>query len=421
MRLARVGYFGLGILHMQSNVKISLQPGALEASVLKLINQVNAQGQLPALLEIYIDSAEIERSRFTPAIKTAMIDYLMDRGVQIDDTDKLRAGGYDEHFALAYDYAINVASGEDDPLDAARRKDGGRGFAQWDFSVDDFSDVEEQGIVSQNILASGALDYIFELGERLGVFKLVDALVLGWAAGSIDVVEGPAAARLYRYWKLRDERASEEERGMVYRRVLNKGQTDVLSRMVLNEPFSGLWHSLMSEVAEYIDKTERVDNGYGEASPVSRSRIYQATRELQYNLTEYCTGMAHVQARELYAQLQECFEILKDPEIMAYFGGNRRKSMWTVIERLSKEELGVAPNIAAHRALAVDGNAIFQWISNFDEPSVRQEDFVAFLQAAESYILNYSTAAGTDIADDGFDSEDSFEDDFEFDDFDDDF
>ena len=382
---------------MSSNIKISLSPGALEAAVLKLINSINEQDQLPALLELYIQRAEIDLTRFTPDVKAAMIDYLLDRGILIDNVDKLKAGDYDEHFALAYDYAINVARGQDDPLDAARRKDGGRGVGQWNFEVDDFSEVEEQGIVKENILAAGALDYIFEFGERLGVFKLVDALVLNWAAGSIDVVEGPAAARLYRYWKLREERASNEERGMVYRRVLNKGNTDVLSRMVLNEPFPQLWHNLMAEVAEYIDKTERVDQGIGETSPVSRSRIYQATRELQYNLTEYCTGMAHVQAREFYAQLQECFDILKDEEILAYFGGNRRKSLWTVIERLSKEEFGASPNIAAHRSLAVDGNKIFVWIANFNESSVRQEDFVAFLQAAESYILNFSNAFGDDM------------------------
>lgn len=382
---------------MPSNIKISLSPGALEAAVLKLINSVNEQGQLPALLEIYIERAEIDTTRFTPDVKAAMIDYLLDRGVQIDDVEKLKAGDYDEHFALAYDYALNVASGQDDPLDAARRKGGGRGVGQWNFEVDDFSEVEEQGIIKENILAAGALDYIFEFGERLGVFKLVDALVLNWAAGSIDVVEGPAAARLYRYWKLREERASNEERGMVYRRVINKGNTDVLSRMVVNEPFPQLWHNLMAEVAEYIDKTERVDQGIGETSPVSRSRIYQATRELQYNLTEYCTGMAHVQAREFYAQLQECFDILKDDEILAYFGGNRRKSLWTVIERLSKEEFGASPNIAAHRSLAVDGNKIFVWIANFNETSVRQEDFVSFLQAAESYILNFSNASGEDM------------------------
>lgn len=392
---------------MPSNIKISLSPGALEAAVLKLINSVNEQGQLPALLEIYIERAEIDTTRFTPDVKAAMIDYLLDRGVQIDDVEKLKAGDYDEHFALAYDYALNVASGQDDPLDAARRKGGGRGVGQWNFEVDDFSEVEEQGIIKENILAAGALDYIFEFGERLGVFKLVDALVLNWAAGSIDVVEGPAAARLYRYWKLREERASNEERGMVYRRVINKGNTDVLSRMVVNEPFPQLWHNLMAEVAEYIDKTERVDQGIGETSPVSRSRIYQATRELQYNLTEYCTGMAHVQAREFYAQLQECFDILKDDEILAYFGGNRRKSLWTVIERLSKEEFGASPNIAAHRSLAVDGNKIFVWIANFNEVSVRQEDFVSFLQAAESYILNFSNASGEDMELE--DDEDMFE------------
>lgn len=392
---------------MPSNIKISLSPGALEAAVLKLINSVNEQGQLPALLEIYIEKAEIDPTRFTPDVKAAMIDYLLDRGIQIEDVEKLKAGDYDEHFALAYDYALNVASGQDDPLDAARRKGGGRGVGQWNFEVDDFSEVEEQGIIKENILAAGALDYIFEFGERLGVFKLVDALVLNWAAGSIDVVEGPAAARLYRYWKLREERASNEERGMVYRRVLNKGNTDVLSRMVVNEPFPQLWHNLMAEVAEYIDKTERVDQGIGETSPVSRSRIYQATRELQYNLTEYCTGMAHVQAREFYAQLQECFDILKDDEILAYFGGNRRKSLWTVIERLSKEEFGASPNIAAHRSLAVDGNKIFVWIANFNEVSVRQEDFVSFLQAAESYILNFSNASGEDMELE--DDEDMFE------------
>ncbi|AZZ92058.1 hypothetical protein EUZ85_15525 [Hahella sp. KA22] len=400
---------------MPSNTKISLNPGALEAAVLKLINSVNEQGQLPALLEIYIESNEIEKSRFTPEVKAAMIDYLLDRGVQIDDIDKLKKGGYDEHFALAYDYALSTAGGEDDPLDAARRKGGGRGFGQWDFTVDHFDDVEEQGVVKENILAAGALDYIFEFGERLGVFRLVDALVLNWAAGSIDVVEGPAAARLYRYWKLREERASLDERGMVFRRVLNKGSTEVLSRMVVNEPFPLLWRNLMAEVAEYIDKTEKVDDGAGEFSPVSRSRIYQATRELQYNLTEYCTGMAHVQAREFYAQLQECFEILKDDEIMSYFGGNRRKSLWTVIERLSKEEFGASPNIAAHRSLAVDGNRIFQWIANFNEAAVRQEDFIAFLQAAESYILNFTSASDQEI------DEFAEEDDFEFADEDDDF
>lgn len=407
---------------MPSNMKLSIKEnGGLESAILKFTNQVNEQGQLPALLKAYIKRGEIELSRFTPQVKSNMIDYLLERGIIINNLAKLQNGDYDEHFALAFNYASTIASGDDDPIDAARRKDSGRGFGQWDFSVDTFDDVEEQGVVTENILAAGALDYIFVLGERLGVFKLTDAMVLNWSAGSIDVVEGPTAARLYRYWKLRDDRASEEERGMVYRRVLNKGDTNVLSRMVVNERFPDLFHNLMSKVAEYIDKTERVDDGIGEYSPVSRSRIYQATRELQYNLTEFCTGMAHIQAREFYAQLQECFAILKDPEIMAYFGGNRRKSLWTVIERLSKEEFGEAPNIAALRSLAVDGNKIFKWVADFNEATIRQEDFIEFIQSAESYILNFTTASDgeMDMMDDAdFEDEDEFGlDDFEDDDF----
>jgi hypothetical protein len=89
---------------------------------------------------------------------------------------------------------------------------------------------------------------------------------------------------------------------------------------------------------------------------------------------------------------------------------------------LSKEELGIAPNIGAHRSLAVDGNAVFRWIAQFDESTVRQEDFVHFLQSAESYILNFGSAAGReDSGDSDFDTDDSYEDEFEFDEFDDDF
>jgi hypothetical protein len=375
-----------------NGITLSLRPNGVENAILGLLNQANDQDQLPAFIEDYVGRSGIERARFSDPVRTAMVRYLLDRGVRLGPGDVAAAqnGDFDELFAMAYAHAVETASGGSDPIDAARQPGGGQAGAAWDFSVDTFDDIERQGIVRENILAGGAVDYLYELGDRLGIFRLVDALVLNWASGSIDVVEGATVARLNRYWKLRDERPSTEERGMLYRRVLNKGTTEVLSRMVANEPFPPLWHNLMSEVADYIDKSERVSEGTRDSSPVSRSRIFQATQELQYNLTEYCTGMAHIQARELYAQLQECMEILGDPEILAYFGGNRRKSVWTVIEQLSKQEFGAAPNIGAHRSLAVDGNAVYRWIADFNEGAASQADFTAFLQAAESYILNFS-------------------------------
>lgn len=374
--------------------KVVLTPGGLEPAVLKIIDLLNEQAQLPVFIDIYIEHSGIAEARFTDEVRAAMVEYLLERGAEFESIEAAERGDYDELFALAYENAVTRKAGRNDPIDAAHQPGGGMAGAGWDFSVDLFDEVEQQGVVRDNILAAGAIDYIFALGEHMGVFRLVDALVLNWASGSIDVVEGEVVSRMYRYWKLRDQRPSAEERGMVYRRVLNKGDTDVLERMVVNEEFPNLWHNLMAEVADYIDKTEKVTNGTTEASPVSRSRIYQATRDLQYNLTEYCTGMAHIQARELYAQMQECVDLLRDPEILAYFGGNRRKSLWTVIEKLSKQEFGASPNIAALRSLAVDGNTIFRFIADFTEGGVRQDEFNRFLQAAEAYILNYSNVGG---------------------------
>lgn len=388
--------------------KVSLAPGSLEPAVLKIIDLINDQAQLPVFIDIYIEHSGIGEARFTDEVRAAMVDYLLDRGAEFESIEAAERGDYDELFALAYENAVTRKAGRDDPIDAAHQPGGGIGGAGWDFSVDLFDEVEQQGVVRDNILAAGALDYIYELGEHMGVFRLVDALVLNWASGSIDVVEGDVVSRMYRYWKLRDQRPSSEERGMVYRRVLSKGDTDVLDRMVVNEDRPNLWHNLMAEVADYIDKTEKVNSGTTESSPVSRARIYQATRDLQYNLTEYCTGMAHIQARELYAQLQECVDLLRDPEILAYFGGNRRKSLWTVIEKMSKQEFGASPNIAALRSLAVDGNTIYRFIADFTEGGVRQEEFNRFLQAAEAYILNYSTVGG-DIGSSGEEEEEDAE------------
>ncbi len=389
-----------------TNLRLTL--GELETAILQMIDLVNDQDQLPIFIDKYIPVSGIAEERFTDDVRASMVEYLMDRGVAFATEAAALKG--DELFALAYEHAITRQSGGADPVKVTLQ--GGKQSSGWDIILDTFDEVERQGVVRDNILAAGAIDYIYELGEHMGVFRLVDALVLNWASGSIDVVEGSVLTSLYNYWKLRDQRMSPEERGMVYRRVLSKGDSEVLDRMIVNERFPALWLNLMNEVAAFIDKTERVDTGTTESSPVSRARIYQATRLLQYNLTEYCTGMAHIQARELHAQLEACLEILRDPEVMAYFGGNRRKSLWTVIEKMSNQEFGESPDIAALRSLAVDGNAIFSFIAAFDDGGVRQDEFAAFLEAAEAYILNY-TALGSDT---GFIED---EDDLELDDEDD--
>lgn len=320
----------------------------------------------------------------------AVLDFI-ERGVAMDGQQEqaLNSGGYDEHFAAVYE----CAKGATDPFEA-------------------------QGVVRENILAAGLIDYVYELGERMGVFRLADALVMRWASGAIDVAEAATSGKLYRYWKLRDDRSSPEERGMLYKRVLNKGNTEVTDRMVSNGLFTGLWSNLMTEVTEYIGKIEKIEDARSSTLPVSRSSIFQAIRELQYNLSKYATGMAHMQVRELYSQLTQALDTLGDPELIAHFGGTRRKSVWTVIEKLGREELDRAIAIGPSLRLAVDGNRVFQTIAEFDNGVISDQEFTEFLAAAESYILNSAVVdEESDFTGADFNDFDDFEDDELDDDF----
>ena len=325
---------------------------------------------------------EVDRVRLKdPRIQQRMIAFLKDLGVNFPkDAGSGRGAKFDEYFALAYNQAIRAGDGATvDPIDAVRTKGA---LTDWDFTVDTFETVEEQGVVPQNILAAGALDYVYNLGERLGMFKLADALVLRWASGAFDAEPGQASADLYRYWKLRSERISPEERAMMYRRILATGDGKLLSGMVENDELPKLWGTLMEKATDFIRRSE--DNASPDR-PVSRQTIYQATKQLQFNLTEYVTGMAHMQITEMYHHLLEAKTVLE--HAIDYFSTGSRKSLWTVIERASREWFDEAPNISAIRSAAVDGNKVFQWIANFDQSNVTDDQFQTFLEAAEAWIL----------------------------------
>jgi hypothetical protein len=70
----------------------------------------------------------------------------------------------------------------------------------------------------------------------------------------------------------------------------------------------------------------------------------------------------------------------------------------------------MAPNVAAHRTLAVEGNRIFQWIANFNEGAVNHDQFLEFLNSAESYILSAAAVEnGGELIADEEDEADDFE------------
>ncbi|MCC6318280.1 MAG: hypothetical protein IT361_11380 [Gemmatimonadaceae bacterium] len=358
----------------------------VEELVVSLIALGRSTLTISDAIDSYVARGEVEAERFTPAIRKRMIAYLKDLGVAFPDGG-LTSGDrsrFDEYFALAYNHATRAGGGATtDPIDNVRQRGA---INDWDFTVDTFDAVEEQGVVPQNILAAGALDYVYELGERLGMFRLADALVLRWANGTFDAEPGRPSADLYRYWKLRSERVSPEERAMMYRRILSKGDGNLLSGMVENEAFPDLWGALMEKATDFLRRSE--ENASTDRL-VSRQPIHQATKQLQYNLTEHATGMAHMQITEMYHHLLEAKQVLE--HAIPFFSTGSRKSLWTVIERASREWFNESPNISAIRSAAVDGNKVYQWIANFDQSSVTDQQFQVFLEASEAWIIAQAT------------------------------
>lgn len=377
---------------------IPIRKGQVEPAVTALLNILYKEGEIPHYVDQYLSRGELAATEFAPAIKQSMVDYLIKLGLKIErKAFEAQPQQYDEYFALAYSEALKRSATADDPIDMARIRGG---EVSWDFTVDTFETTEEQGIIPANILAAGALDYLFYVGECMYVFNVANALVLRWAKGVLDIPDGLAAAQLYRFHKLRVERSTPEERAMLYKRVLNKGNGKLLSNMVVNEAFPSYWHQLMSEAAEYIRKRE---GSPWKENQVSRAPIYQATKNLQYNLTEYMTGMSHLQVTEDYAHLQEAMDLLRSKDILEHFGG-RRRSVWNVVERVAKEDFGIAIPTAAVRTLAVEGNKVFQWIANFNAGMVREDEFSTFLRAAESWIISQSALESNQPMLDGSDA-----------------
>jgi hypothetical protein len=91
----------------------------------------------------------------------------------------------------------------------------------------------------------------------------------------------------------------------------------------------------------------------------------------------------------MYHHLLEAKQVLE--HAIPFFSTGSRKSLWTVIERASREWFDEAPNISAIRSAAIDGNRVFQWIAGFDQSSVTDDQFQVFLEAAEAWILATAT------------------------------
>jgi len=366
------------LLNRVASAEIPLDAGRTVDAIVSELEDIRETGLIRSRVETYAVTEEIDPRRMTARVKDAMVAYLKELGVQLDDNDRFNDGGYDEYLAMAYANAVRTAGGSADPIIAARLK---MTAEPWDFTVRFYDDAESQGVIREFILAAAAVDYVFHVGEVVGAFALAEHVVALWENGVIGVDEA-TETKIFNYQENAVQRGTPERRALTYKRVLNLGNARTMTGVVVNEEFPRLWHRMMSEVARFIDKRESQHNG----GRVSRQPIIRALVDLQFNLSEFGSGGTAKTAQKLNAQLEDAMDILAAPEVVEQLALGRRKSVWRVIERLHKEMHGRQVNVTAVRTLAEEGNRVFTFIANYDS-TTPEDEFDAFLDSAEAWIL----------------------------------
>lgn len=387
---------------IQANVIDRLKNSGLNVqdpfgSIAVVYQAVRELGNLPFLVDSWFNRGEVLPGRDTETVKNEMVNFLrtLNLNTALIQTETnangivvLKDCGFDEYFAGAYQHALRVNSGQEDPIFQVYNPNYN---STWNLNVDYFDDVEEQSIVPDHIRAAGALYYCYMMGEVMGLYHVVDYLTLMWARGSLALSQGEASTKLYRYYKRRDDRMTVEERAMTWKQVLNLGDAPTLQNVVSNLEFSSLFDSMLREVVEFMTKTENFDSGSGNVSPES---IYISIHGLQGNLSAYMVGKPLADVHELYAQLKDCLDILKCDEIRDQLGGGRNKNIWTVISRVLRDHLHRQINVSAAKAAAVEVHKLFDFVARFDYSRRNYTVLRDFLRSTEAFILAQEQLSG---------------------------
>jgi hypothetical protein len=228
------------------------------------------------------------------------------------------------------------------------------------------------------------------LGDEMGIFRVADAVMKYVTMGRVDVESSGTATRVYNYMKLRDERTTPEERAMFYKQVFNLGPGQAMDDMAVNQNFAPLWETLLSEVARFISKYERVDH----PDLVSRFGIEQAIRNLQHNLSRATSGMVKIYVPEMYAHLEDAIQIINAEELRDQLGHGISRDLWNVVESISSQEFGYYPNTTALRTVASSARQVLLSVAAYSSTGFGDAEFRDFIRNAEAVIIAQSQLDG---------------------------
>ncbi len=208
----------------------------------------------------------------------------------------------------------------------------------------DLPDLDDGAIIPDNIRSVAAL-YFTAMLEEMKFFQVADKVVEQFNAGMLPLSRGPAAERIYRWYRDVHVRLGESDRRDLYRRVLGLGAP--AGSPDANSQFTDRWRS-------FLAATTQAQAG-GNARPATL-----AARALATNLTAHGYGLA-LQAIELTHTVQELLGIFGEPDLLAAYGAH---DPWQLVERVRTAHLGASGGITRLRVMSRTGAAILGWLAD---------------------------------------------------------
>jgi hypothetical protein len=232
-------------------------------------------------------------------------------------------------------------------------------------------DVAQTELTPDNIHAVATLSASRHLDRGVSLFRVVDRMTEMFMNGMVAVGLDSGGRALDKYYWGSELRMNEAARMMQYARIFGDSGVDVSREVQPNKDFDTLFMRFLSAIVEY-DRQQRVDNLFTGGQNGNGSRfsatistgeaVRKAGRDLAANVSLYGYGYTHFAARRLAADIKTALDILAQPSILKFYGVS---SPWQVIERVSSQEWGQAPNIVKYRTMAEASKAILDLVAQY--------------------------------------------------------
>jgi len=223
------------------------------------------------------------------------------------------------------------------------------------------TDTTATEVEPDNIRAIALVYAAYQL-EKLRLFHVVDRITERFLHGQLPIGFDNGGRALDTYYWNAEDRMNEAARRSLYSRVLGATGGDVPKDVAPNKDFDGLFMRFLASLAEFDRQRQVAGVFQTQQRPVSVTgeQVRKAGNDLATNASLYGWGWTHFGARRLNGDIVTALNIIKLPQIQRTYGVS---NPWQVIERVSADEFGQAPNIVKYRTMAESGKAILDLVA----------------------------------------------------------